>query len=117
MLERLAAGAYVTDLERIRGNFAEWPDAVIVQGTVPDVLPAIGASCVAFLHLDMNSAYPEQQALEYFWPRLSPAAMILLDDYTYRGYEQQTMAIDRVAAEVGASVLSLPTGQGLIVKS
>jgi len=112
----VAAGAYVTDIERVRANFAEWPGAVIVQGMVPDVLPGIPVDQVAFLHLDMNCAYPEQAALEYFWERLAPGAMVLFDDYAYRGYEQQAAAIDRVASNVGATVLSLPTGQGIIVK-
>lgn len=112
----LAAGAYRLDLDRVRRNFSEWSSAVIVQGAVPDVLSKINASEIAFLHLDMNSALPERAALEYFWPRLSPGAMVLFDDYAYQGYEQQAVAIDSAVAELGASILSLPTGQGLIVK-
>jgi hypothetical protein len=114
--EGLAAGAYVMDLERVRRNFAEWPNALIVQGTVPEILPSIRTDHVAFLHLDMNCAYPEQSALEYFWPRLSPGAMVLLDDYAYFGYERQASAIDTVAQRFGACVLSLPTGQGIIIR-
>jgi len=114
--DAMADGAYVTDLERVRGNFAEWPGAVIVQGAVPDILPTISVTQVAFLHLDMNCAYPERAALEFFWERLSPGAVVLLDDYAYRGYEQQAIAIDIVANAMGADVLSLPTGQGIIVK-
>jgi len=40
----------------------------------------------------------------------------LLDDYAYCGYEHQAEAIDIVADTVGAFVLSLPTGQGVIVR-
>jgi hypothetical protein len=114
--EGMAAGAYVTDLERVRRNFAEWPNALIVQGTIPEILPTIPADRVAFLHIDMNCAYPEQSALEYFWPRLSSGAMVLLDDYAYFGHERQASAIDVVARRFGARVLSVPTGQGIIVK-
>jgi hypothetical protein len=112
----LARGALVTDLDRVRGNFSEWPNAVIVQGAVPDILPAIPAVEVAFLHLDMNCAYPERAALDFFWERLSPGSMVLLDDYAYHGHEQQTIALDAAATAIGAEILSLPTGQGLIVK-
>ena len=115
--QALSSGAYVTDIERVRRNYAEWNQIEVVQGCVPEVLPAIDTSNrIAFLHLDMNCAYPEQAALEYFWERLAPGAMVLFDDYAYRGYEQQAAAIDRVASNVGATVLSLPTGQGIIVK-
>ena len=112
----LAQGAYVTDVERVRRNFAEWPNAVIVQGSVPDVLPTIPSVEVAFLHLDMNCAYPETAAFTFFWGRLSPGAMVLLDDYAYHGHEQQTVALDAAANAIGIEILSLPTGQGLIVK-
>jgi hypothetical protein len=112
----IAAGAYETDLARVRANFAEWPNAVVVPGTVPDILPTLDIDSVAFLHLDMNCAYPERAALEYFWERLSPGAFVLLDDYAYHGYESQREAIDAVAQSRGFNVLSLPTGQGLIVK-
>jgi hypothetical protein len=117
MVERAReAGAYVTDVNRARSNFAEWPNAVVVQGAVPEVLPRVPASQVAFLHLDMNCAMPERAALEHFWPLLSRAAVVLLDDYAYAGHGNQKDAMDAAAAELGAGVLSLPTGQGLIVR-
>ncbi len=112
----LAAGAYVTDLDRVRANFAEWPGAVVVQGTVPEVLDTLEFPPVAFLHLDMNCALPERRALEFFWPRLSPGGVVLFDDYTYFGHESQTEAIDDAARWLGIKVLALPTGQGLAVK-
>jgi hypothetical protein len=114
--EALSRGAYVTDLERVRANFAEWPNVKIVQGAVPGVLPSLGIGRVAFLHLDMNCAYPERAALEYFWDSLAPGAIVLFDDYAYFGHDAQAEAILLAAASLGAEVLSLPTGQGLIVK-
>ena len=114
--DAIAAGAYVTDLSRVRENFAEWPSAVVVQGLIPDVLSTLPVEQVAFLHIDMNCAYPEQAALEHFWGRLSSGAVVLLDDYAYHGYDQQTDAMDTVAERVGANILSLPTGQGLIIR-
>ncbi len=112
----LAAGAYVTDLERVRANFSEWPNAVVVPGTVPDVLDTVNFQDVAFLHIDMNCALPERTALEFFWHRVSPGGMVLLDDYAYFGNESQTEAIDSISARLGFKILSIPTGQGLIVK-
>lgn len=66
-----SAGAYVTNLERVRLNFAEWPNAVVVQGVVPDILSTIPASQVAFLHIDMNSAYPERAVLASLFPTMA----------------------------------------------
>lgn len=112
----IARGAYVTDLDRVRANYAEWPNVDVVQGVVPAVLPGLGIEKVAFLHLDMNCAYPERAALEHFWKLLSPGAMVLLDDYAYVGNDGLAQAIGEAAASFDAEVLSLPTGQGLIIK-
>jgi hypothetical protein len=109
-------GAYVTDLERIRRNYSEWQGAEVVQGQVPEVLPRVPSKTVAFLHIDMNCAYPEAAALEYFWPMMAERGVILFDDYCYEGYAAQSRAIDRVAAPLGVEIAALPTGQGLIVK-
>lgn len=112
----LAAGAYVTDIERIRQNFAEWPGAIIVQGSVPEVLHTVEFGSIAFLHIDMNCALPEQRALEFFWDRLSPGGVILFDDYVYYGQQSQRDSIDAAVKAKGAEILSLPTGQGLIIR-
>jgi len=112
----LAAGAYVTDLERVQKNFSEWPDAHIIRGRVPEVLSTIPLGRVAFLHVDLNCAYPERAALEFFWPRLSEGAVVLLDDYAHTECTSQTEAIDGFAQYASIEVLSLPTGQGVILK-
>ncbi len=114
--EALGRGAYVTDLARVRANFAEWPAAEVIQGAVPEVLGEIDFGAAAFVHLDMNCAQPEAEALQFFYPRLSAGGMILFDDYTYRHHDAQREAVNAVAEKFGVAVLALPTGQGLIVK-
>jgi hypothetical protein len=115
-MQTLEAGAYVTDMDRIRANFAGWPNAIIVRGAVPEILEKTGFGVVAFLHIDMNCALPERAAFEFFWDRLSPGAVVLFDDYAYYRHDCQREGIDAAVRERGAEVLSLPTGQGLIIK-
>jgi hypothetical protein len=115
-LRALEAGAYVTDVDRIRANFSEWPDAVLVQGAVPAVLESIEFGPVAFVHIDMNCALPELKAFEFFWDRLSPGGVVLFDDYTYYGHGCHRDALERSAEERGAAILSLPTGQGMAIR-
>lgn len=114
--EAMSAGAYVTDLARIRENYAEWKNIEIVKGPVPDTLMSLQVEQVAFLHIDMNCAYPERVALEFFWERIVPGGIVLLDDYAYLGHEEQALVMDQAAQRLGTTILSLPTGQGLIVK-
>ncbi len=111
-----ASGAYVIDIDRVRSNFRQWPHAKVVQGEVPAILPQIPLKEIAFAHLDMNSAAPECAALEFFWPLLSVRGLILLDDYAFFRSNPQGDALDSVAHRLGIEILSLPTGQGLILK-
>ena len=64
----------------------------------------------------MNCAPPEVAALRFFWPRLTPGAFVLLDDYANRGRDEQRLAMDAVARELDVSICTLPTGQGLLMK-
>jgi hypothetical protein len=110
------SGFYTFDIESVRRNHAEWPEAIVIVGPVPETLAEIGSDRFAFAHIDMNCAPPEIAAAEFIWPRLVPGGIILLDDYAYVGYRSQKLAMDEFAASKGVEVLSLPTGQGLIVK-
>jgi len=90
---------------------------VIVRGVVPETLPLVKAAKVCYLSIDMNCAAPEIAAAEYFWDKLVPGAVIVLDDYGWQLHYEQKEAFDRFAAQKGVRVLALPTGQGLIFKS
>jgi hypothetical protein len=111
------SGFYVVGAEDPRRNFAEWQNVTIVEGPIPETLTQVDATRIAFLHIDLNCAAPEVAALEYFWERLVTGALVLLDDYAYFGYRQQKLAMDRLAQRLGVMIASLPTGQGLLVKT
>ena len=64
----------------------------------------------------MNAAYPERAALEHFWPKLARGAFVVLDDYGWETCRLQREAADAFAASVGVEILTLPTGQGMVVK-
>lgn len=109
-------GIYANSVDSVKRNFAEWQNVRIIPGTVPETLDQVDANTVAYLHIDMNCAPPEVAALRFFWPRLTPGAFVLLDDYAQRGRDEQRLAMDTVAGELGVSICTLPTGQGLLMK-
>lgn len=109
-------GFYVSSVDSVRANFAQWRNHRIIVGSIPDTLDQVDAQAVAFLHIDMNCAMPEVAALRFFWPRLSPGAFVLLDDYAYLGFEEQRLAMNALASELGVAICALPTGQGLLIK-
>ena len=112
----LERGFYTTQVEEVRQNFSEWKNVCLIEGSIPDTLTRVSATKVAYLHLDMNCSPPEVAAASFFWERLVPGAFVLLDDYAYRGYRSQKVAMDEFAETKASKILSLPTGQGLLIK-
>ena len=110
------SGYFVRGIESVKANFSQWKNIQIIQGTIPETLTKVETRSVAYLHLDMNCSPPEIAALNFFWDRLIPGALVLLDDYAYFGFESQKHAMDILAKEKGIMIASLPTGQGLLIK-
>lgn len=109
--------AYEDCFEQAKQNFAHVPNAQLIKGRVPESLEAVEIGPVAYLSIDMNIVEPEIAALEFFWDKLVPGALVVLDDYGWRDHIEQKRAIDAFAMKRGTSVLNLPTGQGLMIKS
>ena len=71
----------------------------LVVGSIPDTL--LDTSPVAFLHVDSNNAPAEEAVVRHFWPKLTPGAPVIFDDYGFQGYELQREAADRLGLELG----------------
>lgn len=108
-------GGYEECYENVSETFKDF-NVEIIKGTVPDTLSKVKAEKVCYLSIDMNCTVPEIAAAEFFWDKLVSGAVMVLDDYGWTGHDEQKAAFDRFAAERRVEVLSLPTGQGLIIK-
>ena len=96
--------------------FAPFPNAVIVQGEVPEILPTIDSDKICYLSIDLNTTGPSVAAAEYFWDRMVSGAPIVLDDYGQTFFAGMKEAYDAFARHRGVGILSLPTSQGLLFK-
>ena len=117
-LGRLAENetAYSECYELAQKNFAPYERAVLVRGKVPETLTSVPIEKVCYLSIDMNIVEPEIAAIEFFWPKLSGGAPVILDDYGWSAFRLQKEAMDRFARSKGVEILTLPTGQGLLLK-
>jgi len=102
--------------ERVRTKFADYPQAHVCRGRIPDVLAQAPAR-IAWLHIDLNHAGAEIAALDVLFDRVVPAGMVILDDYEWAGvYRGQKLAEDPWFQQRKYRVMPLPTGQGLVIK-
>jgi hypothetical protein len=102
--------------EQVADTLSPFDNVTIVRGVIPDILSAFEADNIGFLYIDMDSIVPEIAAIEYFWDKILSAGAIFLNNYAYPGYEGNKKACDKFAESKDLTVLTIPTGQGLILK-
>jgi O-methyltransferase len=105
----------VSYFDEVKNRFKNKP-VEIVEGLVPVALDKFSATKVSFLSIDMNSTEAEIAALDFFWDKMVPGGIIVLDDYAQYAHEKQYQVMNSYCAQKGINILSLPTGQGIIQK-
>jgi O-methyltransferase len=101
--------------EQVKQTFAGF-NVSIIKGMVPDTLPQCDAKKICYLSIDMNVVAPEIAAINYFWDKVVPGGVIILDDYGFPQHIHQKNAFDEFARSKNISILTLPTAQGIIIK-
>jgi len=115
--QHLVEGVYdIADWEQqVRNSFSIYQNAHVIKGEVPGVLQDTAPETVSFLHIDMNAAQAEVAAMDFFKSRLTPGAIVLLDDYGRSENAVIGEAHKDWFDRAGRTILELPTGQGIIV--
>ncbi len=109
--------SYEECFDRASASFAPWSRCRLIRGSVPATLAAFPKDRrVSYLSIDMNIVVPEIAAIEFFWDRLVPGAVVLLDDYAWATHLPQKQAFDDFARAHDAMILTVPTGQGIIIR-
>lgn len=87
------------------------------KGWIPARFPDFGDRTCAFLHIDVDLYAPIRDTLRWFWPRLSPGAVIVLDDHGYTQFPGAKKAADEFFAEHTPSLfLEMPIGGAFAIK-
>ena len=108
---------YALNISEVEINLAQFkPRIQIIPGVLPESITLKSVSKISFLHIDLNAANPETACLKKLWDLIEHGGIIILDDYCHAGRRSQFVAMNQLAQEIGFDILSLPTGQGLIMK-
>ena len=106
---------YKNVFEQVKQTFSEF-NVRIIKGIVPYTLEQCQAEKLCYLSIDMNTVEPEIAAANYFWNKIVKGGVVILDDYGFPMHINQKIAFDEFAKLHGQTILSLPTGQGIIIK-
>lgn len=108
---------------RLKKNFEDTKNFKFIKGSVPNsinqgVISSLkNQGGISFMHIDMNNATPEREALKILYPLVAKGGFILFDDYGFKGLEFQKNAINETCKKLDiCNPITLPTGQGLLIK-
>jgi hypothetical protein len=108
---------YATSFESTKKNFYGFKRIHFVKGDIFETLPKYKKLRISLLHLDLNYAEAEVYALKTVWKNISQGGIIILDDYAYIGRERQYYHINKLSKKLCFKILTLPSGQGIVVKN
>jgi O-methyltransferase len=114
--ERNNEAIYFDVLEVTEKNFADYANVKLVKGELPTSLTNVQLDKIAYVSIDLNTAYYEKKTIEAVWDRIVPHGIIVMDDYLWQGHESQYHMWNEFAESRNTKVLCLPTGQGMIIK-
>ena len=119
--ERSSAGSYAyLNIENTQRNlsFCGVDKFIFNKGYLPESLSySRNPDSVVWIHIDLNSSIPTIASLEYFWERLLPGGLLLLDDFAWPGYEETRIKVEQWCLDRQLDILQFPTGQALVTKS
>jgi len=107
--------AYSDGEEEVRTYFAMYENVKIIKGLIPSTLGELPNKKIAFLHLDLNNAQAEYQALEYLRNKFSKGSIIIFDDFGGFGGDEQALVHKNYAKSINRELLVLPTGQAVLI--
>jgi len=111
-----SAGALRVEEAVVRENLREFDNVVFHRGWIPQRFADVQEKPFAFVHVDVDLYEPTRDSTAFFYPRLSPGAVILFDDYGFATCPGAKRAVDDFFADKPERIVMLPTGQAFAIR-
>ncbi len=113
------AGAFQfddTSAEAVARFLGDSPLVTLCNGYFPDTAVAVPEGEVfALVHLDADLFKPTWDALEFFYPRISPGGYLILHDYSSMAWPGIAEAVDRFFADKPEAAVLVPDRSGTAI--
>jgi O-methyltransferase len=86
------------------------------KGWIPERFADVADKSFAFVHVDVDLHQPTFDSMEFFYPRLSPGAVLICDDYCSGMCPGATEAVDTFLADKPEKMIPLDAGGGFLIK-
>ena len=110
-------GSMAFPVDRLLGHFDEFGKHLsrpeIHAGWFSQTLPNRLPSRISFAFVDCDLFLPVVTCLDQIYPRLSPGAIVIVDDYANKKFPGCKKAVDRVMAHRSENIVMLPHDAGM----
>jgi hypothetical protein len=86
------------------------------KGWIPSRFSDVADRRFAFVHIDVDLYEPTRDSIAFFYPRTNAGGVIICDDYGSAYCPGAKKAFDEFFHDKPEQVISLPTGQALVIK-
>ncbi len=109
-------GALQSSEKILMAGLNQYQNFKVYKGWIPKVFQDYSGDEICFLHIDVDLYEPTYQTLNYFYSRMVSQGIVLMDDYGFKSCPGAKTAADEYFKNKPESIVSLPTGQGLVIK-
>lgn len=110
------AGAFRVDESHVRGNLTEFGNFTVYRGWIPERFQEVAEKRFCFVHIDVDLYEPTRDSIEFFYDRLNPGGVMLMDDYGFKTCPGAKLAADEFFDRKPEEIVMLPTGQAFILR-
>jgi len=86
------------------------------KGWIPERFSDVDDEKFVLVHIDVDLYQPTYESLKFFYDRVVRGGLIVCDDYGFRSCPGARRAVDEFLIDKSEVVLSIPTGQGVIIR-
>ena len=107
-----------SDIGEVRAFLGNVVGTRLIEGTFPDSAIAIqGRRQFSIVHVDVDVHQSVIACCEYFYPRMTPAGVMVFDDYGFAQCAGARKAVDEFFVGRRSTPIYLPTGQAIVIKT
>ena len=88
----------------------------LYKGWIPTRFAEVADRRFCFVHIDVDLYRPTLDSIAFFYPRMSPEGVILLDDYGFSSCTGVTQAVDEFMADKPEPIINLASGGAFLVR-
>jgi O-methyltransferase len=105
------------NLQEVQHYLSQFDHICYHVGNIPWTFQNVRASKFCFVHIDVDIYRSTFDSLSFFYPRLVQGGVLVIDDYGFLQYRYAAKkAVDDFMSDKRELVISLPTGQCVILK-